>query len=101
VLLTSALEGTGVRETWQNIEAFTAAMKRNGVWNEQRREQLRHLLYTIAKERLEREFYNAASVRAAKENVEQKVLNGTLSPFSGASYLLNAFFVETGSDRSD
>jgi LAO/AO transport system kinase len=101
VLLTSALEGTGVRETWQNIEAFAATMKRNGEWNEQRREQLRHLLYTIAEERLKREFYNTASVRAAKELVEQQVLAGSLSPFSGASALLKAFFGETGSTVSN
>jgi LAO/AO transport system kinase len=91
VLLTSALEGTGVSEAWQNIEEFAATMKQNGEWNKQRREQLRHLLYTIAEERLKREFYNAPQVKAAKEQVEQRVLTGKLSPFTGALELLEAF----------
>ena len=91
VLLTSALEGAGISEVWQNIEAFAAAMQKSGEWNEQRREQLRHLLHAIAEDRLKREFYNAAPVKAATPQIEQQVLSGKLSPFTGATELLEAF----------
>jgi len=91
VLLTSALEGTGISEAWQNIVEFAERMQESGEWSMQRREQLRHLLYTIAEERLKREFYNETSVMNAKELVERQVLAGSLSPFSGASALLEAF----------
>lgn len=92
VLLTSALEGVGIGDVWQNIEAFAATMRKNGEWSEQRKEQLRHLLHTIAKERLKREFYSHLAVKVAKEQVEQQVLTGKLSPFTGAQELLKAFF---------
>jgi len=92
VLLTSAIEGAGIDEVWQNIEAFAAAMRRSGEWREQRREQLRHLLHAIAEERLTREFYNAPPVKAATAQIEQRVLAGSLSPFTGAVELLKAFF---------
>jgi len=92
VLLTSALEGAGVAEVWRKIKAFEERMRYNGAWDNTRQEQLRHLLYTIAEERLKREFYNQVLVKTAKEKIEQQVLTGTLSPFSGALELLKAFF---------
>jgi len=79
VLLTSALEG------------FAATMRESGEWSKQRKEQLRLLLHTIAEERLKREFYNAPPVKAATAQIEQQVLSGKLSPFSGALALLRAF----------
>jgi LAO/AO transport system kinase len=91
VLLTSALEGKGIAEVWQNIMEFTESMRNSGSWDEQRRQQLRLLLYTIAEDRLKREFYSRPSVAAIRESVEQKVLSGNLSPFSGALALLDAF----------
>ncbi len=91
VLLASALEGSGIDEAWRNIEAFSTAMQESGEWSEQRREQLRHLLHAIAEERLKREFYNAPAVKAVKKQIEQQVLAGSLSPFTGALKLLEAF----------
>jgi LAO/AO transport system kinase len=91
VLLTSALEGSGISEVWQNIEEFAATMRESGEWSKQRKEQLRLLLHTIAEERLKREFYNAPPVKAATAQIEQQVLSGKLSPFSGALALLRAF----------
>lgn len=98
VLLTSALEGAGISEVWKTIEEFAAAMRQSGEWSEQRREQSRHLLHAIAEERLKREFYNAPQVKAAKAEVEQQVLAGSLSPFTGALELLRAFREEKRSD---
>lgn len=92
VQLTSALEGAGIGEVWQNIEEFAATMRESGEWSEQRKEQLRLLLHTIAEERLKREFYSHLAVKVAKTQVEQQVLTGKLSPFTGAQELLKAFF---------
>ena len=91
VLLTSAVEGTGITEVWQEVTAFMATMQANGQLEQLRRDQLRLLLYTIVEERLKREFYANPAVTTSRETVEQKVLSGTLSPFSGAMALLGAF----------
>ncbi|NTW51917.1 MAG: methylmalonyl Co-A mutase-associated GTPase MeaB [Chlorobiaceae bacterium] len=91
VLLTSALEGTGIGEIWQNIVEFAETMRKNGTWDRQRREQLRLLFYTIAEDRLKREFFSRPAVAAIKDSVEQQVLSGEISPFSGALALLDAF----------
>jgi LAO/AO transport system kinase len=91
VLLTSALEDTGIMAVWQNILEFAETMRHNGTWDEQRRQQLRLLLYAIAEDRLKREFFNRPAVASIKDSVEQQVLSGAISPFSGALALLEAF----------
>ncbi|NTU58856.1 MAG: methylmalonyl Co-A mutase-associated GTPase MeaB [Chlorobiaceae bacterium] len=91
VMLTSALEGAGITEVWHNIVEFSETMRENGTWDEQRKQQLRLLLYTIAEDRLKREFFNRPAVAAIRDSVEQKVLSGSISPFSGALALLEAF----------
>ena len=91
VLLTSAIEGTGVTEVWRNILEFAETMRKNGIWDQQRRHQLQLLLYTIAEDRLKREFFDRPSVASIRDSVEQQVLSGSISPFSGALALLEAF----------
>ncbi|HWQ26477.1 MAG TPA: methylmalonyl Co-A mutase-associated GTPase MeaB [Chlorobaculum sp.] len=91
VLLTSALEGTGIIDVWRNILEFAETMRNNGTWDEQRRQQLRLLLYAIAEDRLKREFFNRPAVASIRNSVEQQVISGALSPFSGALELLDAF----------
>ncbi|ACF11242.1 LAO/AO transport system ATPase [Chlorobaculum parvum NCIB 8327] len=98
VLLTSALEGSGVSEVWQIVRRFEERMKQNEAWENTRREQLRNLLYTIAEERLKREFYDHQLVRTLQQSIEHQVFEGSLSPFSGALKLLEAFFGEKRSD---
>jgi LAO/AO transport system kinase len=91
VMLTSALEDEGISELWSTILHFSETMRNNGVWETQRREQLRLLLYTIVEDRLKREFYSHPAVKGIKHSIENQVLSGSLSPFSGALQLLEAF----------
>jgi LAO/AO transport system kinase len=91
VLLTSSLEGSGISEVWQNVAEFIETMTSSGQLDRNRRDQLRLLLYTIIEDRLKREFFKRPSVASLRESVEQKVLSGALSPFSGAMALLDAF----------
>lgn len=91
VLLTSSLEETGIAGVWQEVERFVSAMESNGELERKRREQLRQLLYTIVEDRLKRRFFSNPAVAAAREPIEQQVLSGDLSPFSGAMHLLDAY----------
>jgi LAO/AO transport system kinase len=91
VLLTSSVEETGIAEVWQEIQRFVATMQASGELGGMRRKQLRQLLYTIVEERLKRNFFSDPAVAAAREQIEAEVLSGTLSPFSGAITLLEAF----------
>ncbi|NTU94009.1 MAG: methylmalonyl Co-A mutase-associated GTPase MeaB [Chlorobiaceae bacterium] len=90
VLLTSSVEGTGIAEAWQIILDFVDRMTASGQLDILRREQLRLLLYTIVEDRLKREFFSRPSVTAARNGIEQQVLSGAITPFSGAIALLEA-----------
>ncbi len=91
VLLTSALTGVGIKEVWQNISEYFAVMSTQKILEERRKQQLKHLLYTVLEEMLKKEFFSDPEVVSAKESVEQQVLSSQLSPFSGASALMEAF----------
>jgi LAO/AO transport system kinase len=91
VYLTSALTGKGIREVWQNISEFFNEMRQKNTLEERRRQQLKHLLYTVLEEMLKKEFFNHPEVARSKESIERQVLSAELSPFSGASALMEAF----------
>ena len=91
VFLTSAITGTGITEVWQNISEYFAQAHTQNILEERRRQQLKHLLYTVLEELLKKEFFSHPEVVSAIESVEQQVLLSQLSPFSGASALMDAF----------
>ena len=91
VFLTSAITGTGITEVWQNISEYFAQAHTQNILEKRRKQQLKHLLYTVLEEMLKKEFFSHPEVISAKESVEQQVLLSRLSPFSGASALMDAF----------
>lgn len=91
VFLTSSLTGTGITEVWQNIRKFIEFMKERNLFDLQRREQLKLLLNTLIEDRLKKEFFSNPGVQAIRGTIEHDVLSGSLSPFSGAKALLQAF----------
>jgi LAO/AO transport system kinase len=93
VFLTSAITGSGISEVWQNIAEYFALMRKHNTLEELRRQQLKSLLYTLLEDRLKKMFFSNAEVIGSKESVEQQVLSGQLSPFSGANALMEAFIL--------
>ena len=91
VILTSALTGKGVEEVWQNITAFFSEMRQRNLLEERRSQQLKHLLYTVLEDMLKKEFFSHPEVISTKESIEQQVLSTSLSPFSGAKTMMEAF----------
>lgn len=91
VFLTSALTGTGITEVWKNISEYFTQMRTQNILEERRKQQLKHLLYTVLEEMLKKEFFSHPEVVSLKESIERQVLLSQLSPFSGASALMGAF----------
>ncbi len=91
VILTSAISGTGIVEVWKNISDFFVCMHEQNRLQERRSQQLKHLLLTVLEEMLKKEFFAHPEVINSKKQVEEQVLSGELSPFSGATLLMEAF----------
>ncbi len=85
----SALENRGIEEIWEMIEEYISAVKENGYFSSNRNRQSRHWMYETINNRLKDSFYSDPSVKNKLEEIEQKVLEGSMSSFKAARYLLD------------
>ena len=90
----SALEGTGVREVWDDVARFRAALQATGAWSRCRAEQARAALWAEIGESLIDRFRAAPAVAQCLAAVEQKVMAGVQTPTVAARVLLSMFFDE-------
>jgi LAO/AO transport system kinase len=97
----SALEGTGVRQVWDDVDRFRAALESTGVWSRQRAQQARSALWSEIGDSLLEHFRAGPSIAGRLSNVEKEVMAGTRTPSATARELLASFFHETcGSSAS-
>ena len=90
----SALEGTGIREVWDEVARFRAALERTGAWSRRRAEQTRAALWSEIGDRLLGHFRSAPAVARRLAAVEQEVIAGNRTPTAAARALLAAFLGE-------
>lgn len=91
VFLTSSYTGTGISEVWQEIRDTVTLMRNRNILQERRQQQLRLLLHAVLHAMLEKQFFSHPGVQAEQASIEQEVLAGVITPFSGAKKLLNLF----------
>src|ERR1700736_3426495 len=87
----SALEGHGIREVWDDIACFRAALERTGIWSRRRAEQARAALWSEIGDSLLDHFRAAPAVARHLAAAEQEVIAGTRTPTAAARALLAAF----------
>jgi LAO/AO transport system kinase len=90
----SALEGTGIREVWDDVARFHATLKATGAWSQRRAEQARAALWSEIGDALLDHFRAAPSVAERVAVLEQEVMAGTRTPTAGAGELLTLFVGE-------
>jgi len=90
----SALEGTGIRGVWDDVERFQAALERIGAWSQRRAEQARSALWSEIGNTLLDHFRTAPDVARRLTAVEEEVMAGSLTPTAAARQLLASFFGE-------
>ena len=91
VYTASALENKGVDKIWIAVKQHHARMKANGSLKSHRQTQNRHWLWAIVEERLRQSIYANPSVKAIRLQLEQEVLNGTVSVEAAARKILDAY----------
>jgi LAO/AO transport system kinase len=87
----SALEGTGIREVWGDVERFRAALEKTGAWSRRRAEQARAALWSEIGDSLLDRFRSAPAVARRLTAIEQEVMAGTQTPAAAARGLLAAY----------
>ncbi|HMG40612.1 MAG TPA: methylmalonyl Co-A mutase-associated GTPase MeaB [Acidimicrobiales bacterium] len=89
VLPASALQGSGIAETWAAIEACTAHLRTTGALEQLRSSQAVAWMWDEIRETLLDRFRHDPSVAARWPQVESAVRSGHLSPASAARALLD------------
>jgi LAO/AO transport system kinase len=92
----SALEGTGVRQVWDDVNNFRAALERTGAFSRRRAEQARSALWSEIGDTLLDLFRAAPGVAGHLAAIEKEVMAGTRAPTAAVRELLAAFFAGTG-----
>jgi LAO/AO transport system kinase len=90
----SALEGTGIREVWDDIARFRAALKGAGTWSQRRAEQARAALWSEIGDSILDRFRATPAVAQRLAALEQEVMAATQTPTAAARQLLALFFDE-------
>lgn len=91
VLTCSAQTGAGIDEVWRAVERYRAYTQETGFFQKQRRRQARHWMYQAIEQRLRDDFFSDPDVDAAREEIEEAVLEGQLSSITAAEKLLAVY----------
>jgi LAO/AO transport system kinase len=90
----SALEGTGIREVWEDVDRFRAALEHTGAWSRRRSEQARAALWSEIGDSLLDHFRAAPVIAGRLAAAEEEVTVGTRTPTAAARQLLKLFVGE-------
>jgi LAO/AO transport system kinase len=87
----SALKGTGIREVWDDVDRFRAALQHTGAWSHRRVEQARVALWSEIGDSLFDHFRAAPAVAQRLAPLEQEVMAGTRTATLAARSLIASF----------
>ncbi len=91
VVLCSALENTGLDNIWTTIEMYTLQTKKSGHFDTKRKEQNKNWFREYVEELLKMNFYKQHSIKKRIPELEQKIIEERLSPFTAAEELLEFY----------
>ena len=91
VAICSAYEKTGIEEVWEIIESYKNLTISNNSFENNRKQQAKFWLEQTINENLKSLFYNNQLVKERIKTIENKVIEGSISPFKAAKELLDLF----------
>lgn len=100
VLLTSALANKGIAEVWQAVEAYRAAVAKDGALQRRRGEQARAWMWSEISEALLVQLREHEGVKAELKKLEQSVTDGRLTPGAAADRAIEVFLARPRKGRN-
>ncbi|MEZ2414842.1 methylmalonyl Co-A mutase-associated GTPase MeaB [Muriicola sp. E247] len=91
VLTCSSLNGSGIPEIWQMVNAFAIQSKGSGYFKSNRQDQNTYWFHQTVESLLQRQFYHQSSVKKAMAPLQKAVEELRISPFRAAEQLLEAY----------
>src|SRR5260370_16821903 len=90
----SALVGTGIREVWDDVARFRAALKGTGAWSRRRTEQARAAVWSEIGDTLLDHFRASPGVAQRLAAVEEEITAGIRAPTAPPRELLTLFLAD-------
>ncbi|HSP12371.1 MAG TPA: methylmalonyl Co-A mutase-associated GTPase MeaB [Salegentibacter sp.] len=88
VELCSALQNTGISEVWELILSYEKRLRKNGYFEQNRREQNKFWMFQTIDEHLKNRFYKDPKIKEAI-NIQLKAIeNNEITAFAAARYLI-------------
>ncbi len=99
VLATSGLTGAGLDELWDLIEAHRGTLEASGELSTLRAEQQRSWMWSLVRDRLDRELRAHPEVQRRLASIEEAVVTWRMTPPTAAEELFAAFVQPPGDRR--
>lgn len=90
-LISSALEKMNMDKVLETIDSYVNQMKVNGHFAKKRKSQDKYWLHETIKDQLISDFYKSSEIKSKLKEVENNVVEGQLSSFDAAEYLLSIY----------
>lgn len=90
-LITSAVEKLNIDEVIKAIESYKNITTLNGSFSKKRKNQDKYWLHETISDQLLHQFYDHPEIKNTLKNIEEQVINNTLSPFDAADVLIQKF----------
>jgi LAO/AO transport system kinase len=87
----SSINGEGIKEIWDVINAFSLQGKANGVFEERRKGQKRDWIYSMITDTLQYSFFHHLEVKRMLPQLENEVMAGEKTVASVVNTLFNTF----------
>lgn len=91
VLTCSAVQKTGIKEIWEQVEIYRTLTSQNGYFIKKRNQQATYWMHETIQEKLRRDFYDNPEIRIKIEELENQVLANEISSFAAAGKLLEMY----------
>ena len=89
VLKCSATENTGIHEIWEVVETFVQQNKKNGFFEENRKNQNKNWFMQTVDDKIKQFFHQKASFKSEQEKLLKAIEDNKMSPFYAAKVLLD------------
>ena len=87
----SALEKTGIKETWNMILDYVSETTKNGYFHHRRKMQNQAILTETIKDSLLSDFFNNKTIKEELKHYEIQIQAGKINPYTAAYNLLSTF----------
>ncbi len=88
----SVVENNGITEAWDAILEYVAFTRRNGYFDERRKQQARYWFFEALNEGLKQHFYGDEKIRKKIAETEKVVLDRKADPYKAARDILSNYF---------